>query len=384
MHSVLVLADIRDAAQRRVAILDHLHFLDHAPRDRVQVTYVNMAESPPFDPGWLAHDVVVLHTTLLCWRWQSWFHQVAPQLAWLEQYQGLVVAMPQDEYNHAHILDRWLAELRTQIVVTCFDERTRALLYPRLHTRAYFQPALTGFLNPQRVAQRGRPAVSSRALDVVYRANHSQPWIGWLGHLKVSLGVEGPARLAATGLRTDISVRREDTVLGEAWLDFLASGRTVLGSESGSSVFDRHGEVQLHVRTLLGEQPQLSFDELDALMHGELTRYHFGALGPRHLEATLTGTVQVLVEGEYQGILRPWEHYIPITRDLASLAQLHEVMADEAFLQRLADQAYEEIALSGLYTYDRFAITMLDLFDLFRSARTADRAVPTLENRVNA
>jgi hypothetical protein len=51
------------------------------------------------------------------------------------------------------------------------------------------------------------------------------------------------------------------------------------------------------------------------------------------------------------------------------LATLHEVMADGAFLQRVADQAYEEIAASGLYTYDRFATTMLDLFELFLSTR---------------
>ena len=367
--SILMLADIRDAAQRRVAILDHMRFLDHAPAERVRVTYVNVAEQPAFDPRWLEHDVVILHTTLLCWRWQPWFQQIVPSIAWLRDYRGLVVAMPQDEYNHAHILDRWLLELNTQIVVTCFDETTRPLLYPRLHNRAYFQRGLTGFLNPQRVAQIRRPPVAGRPIDVVYRANHSAPWIGWLGHCKATLGLEGPARLAPTGLRTDISVRREDTILGDAWLDFLASGRAVLGSESGSSVLDRVGEVQLHARTLLDEHPQLTFDALNALMAGELTRFHFGALGPRHLEATLTGTVQVLVEGEYQGVLRPWEHYIPIARDLSTLSTLHEVMADGAFLQRVADQAYEEIAASGLYTYDRFATTMLDLFELFLSTR---------------
>lgn len=369
--SVLMLADIRDAAQHRVAILDHMRFLDHAPVERVRVTYVNVAEQPSFDPRWLEHDVIILHTTLLCWRWQLWFKQIAPSIAWLADYRGLVVAMPQDEYDHAHILDRWLLELNTQIVVTCFDESTRPLLYPRLHNRAYFQQGLTGFLNPQRVAQIPRPPVASRPLDVVYRANHSPPWTGWLGHIKASLGTEGPRLLAPTGLRTDISVRREDTILGDAWLDFLASGRTVLGSESGSSVLDRHGEVQLHARALLQDQPTLTFEELDALMAGELTRFHFGALGPRHLEATLTGTVQVLVEGDYQGVLRPWEHYIPVSRDLSSLGTLHEVMADGAFLQRVADQAYEEIAASGQYTYDRFATTMLDLFELFLSTRRA-------------
>jgi hypothetical protein len=373
MLSVLVLSDIRNAAQRRVAILDHIHCLDHATQGRVAVTYVNMAEVAAPDPCWLEFDVVVLHTTLLCWRWHPQFSQLAARVAWLEEFTGLVVAMPQDEYNHAHTLDDWLHTLGVQVVVTCFDASTRALLYPQMHARAYFVEALTGFLTPSRIPEVRRLArpTDARQTDVIYRANNSPFWIGWLGYTKSRLGTDGARILAETSLRCDISVRPADTVLGEEWLGFLSSSRVILGSESGSSVLDRRGEIGRHVRTLLADQPDLSFEATDELTGGELTRYHFGALGPRHLEAIMTGTVQVLVEGAYQGILRPWEHYIPVKRDLSDLAAIPEHIGNPTLMRDIAECALEECVLSGTYGYDRFADHLLDVIDLFRSVQHA-------------
>jgi hypothetical protein len=367
--SVLMLCDIRNAAQKRVAILDHVRCLEHAAEGRVRVTYVNMAEVKAFDPRWLEHDVIVLHTTLLCWRWHPQFLALAKSLEWMQQFRGIVVAMPQDEYDHAHALDDWLTSLNVQIVVTCFGEAFRPLLYPRMHSTAYFVEALTGYLHPERVAHARTHALplSARRTDVVYRANHLPYWFGWLGNIKARLGLEGPRLLAQTGLRTNISVKAEDTVLGDQWLDFLGGSRAILGSESGSSVLDRRGEVAMHVRALLANRPTLSFDEANALMDGELSRYHFAALGPRHLEAVMTGTVQVLVDGDFGGVLRPWVHYVPLQRDLSDLAQLGDVMRDDAMMARIAAQAFADVVESGAFTYARFASHLLDIIDLFRS-----------------
>lgn len=371
MLSVLVLCDIRNAAQKRLAILDHIHLLDHATPGRVSVRYVNVAEVTAVDPGWLAHDVIVLHTTLLCWRWHAQFQALARQLAWLHAYTGLVVAMPQDEYDHAHTLDEWLVSLGTQMIVTCFGEAHRALLYPRMHRRAFFVEALTGYLHPGRISEAlaHRLPLADRTTDIVYRANHLPYWFGWLGQIKARLGTEAPQRLSGTGLRTDISVRAEDTVLGAQWLDFLGGSRAILGSESGSSVLDRRGEIALHVRSLLADEPAMTFERADALCNGELSRYHFAALGPRHLEAIMTGTVQILVEGAYSGLFRPWVHYLPVQRDLSDLASVAAQLRDTELITRIAEQAYEEFVASGAYGYDRFANHLLDVIDLFRSVQ---------------
>ncbi len=372
MRTVLVLYDIHSEAQKRVAILDHIRFLDHAPADRVRVRYVNMAEVATPDPSWREHDVIVLHTTLLCWRWQGTFSQSAQRLSWMRDYTGLIVAMPQDEYDHAHTLDDWMASLGVHIVLTCFGETDRALLYPRMHRRAFFVETLTGYLHPERVANARRHGVPNheRRTDIVYRANHLPFWFGWLGHIKAQLGLVAPRLLSTTNLSTDISVRPEDTILGDHWLSFLGSARAILGSESGSSVLDKRGEVAMHVRALLADAPGLSFEDTDALCRGELTRHHFAAIGPRHLESIMTGTLQVLVEGSYSNLFRPWEHYLPVKRDLSDLAEVAGALRDEHLVTRITTKAYEDFVGSGAYGYDRLAQHVLNVIDLFASVRS--------------
>ncbi len=83
--------------------------------------------------------------------------------------------------------------------------------------------------------------------------------------------------------------------------------------------------------------------------------YRFFALSPRHFEAILTKTCQVLVEGRYDGILEAEKHYIPLKRDFSNLEEVLEKVQDKAAVQVMAERAYEDIYLSGKYTYRTFA-----------------------------
>ncbi len=367
--SVLVLYDIRSESQKRVAILDHVRFLDHAPEGAVRLSYLNMAERPAFDPRWLEHDVIVLHTTLLCWRWQAHFPALAGQLDWMHRFDGVVVALPQDEYDHAHTLDDWLARLRVKVVVTVLAESHRILLYPQMHDRAFFIEGLTGYVHPERAAAAAKTCVplEQRTHDVVYRANNLPYWFGWLGQIKSRLGTEGARVLSRGSLRTDISIRPSDTVLGDGWISFLSGSVSILGSESGSSVLDRRGEVAAHIRALLAERPGLTFEDADAFSGGELTRFHFAAIGPRHLEAIMTGTVQLLVEGSYGGHFTPWEHYIPLQRDLSDLHRVPEYLADRSMVQRIIERARADFIESGSHDYAVLARNVIDVAALFRT-----------------
>ena len=83
--------------------------------------------------------------------------------------------------------------------------------------------------------------------------------------------------------------------------------------------------------------------------------HRFAALSPRHLEAASTGTAQLLVEGEYDGVLEANRHYLPVKADFSNLSDALEETRDPRALQPLADAAYEEICLSGRYSYRRLA-----------------------------
>jgi hypothetical protein len=61
----------------------------------------------------------------------------------------------------------------------------------------------------------------------------------------------------------------------------------------------------------------------------------------------------LLVEGGYDGVLEPGRHFLPVKADFSDLEGALAETRDPRRLQRLADAAYEEICLSGRYSYER-------------------------------
>jgi hypothetical protein len=62
----------------------------------------------------------------------------------------------------------------------------------------------------------------------------------------------------------------------------------------------------------------------------------------------------VLVEGEYNGILRPGEHYIELRRDFSNLDEVLDLIEDDTQRESLTEAAYRDVVASGAYTYQRF------------------------------
>jgi hypothetical protein len=336
----------------RATIRQHLRLFEAAPAGHV-VHYVNVALGVPPAARRARFDAVVLHTTLLCARWFAQFPAVRERLAWLADVPALKIALPQDEYDHAAVLDDWLADLNVQVVGTNFNDHLRPILYPRLNGTARFVHVLTGYLD-ERTARTVAPTLrppAERPLDIVYRANRLPYWFGRHGQLKHEVAVRVAEAADRLGLKTDISTDSRDTIQSDRWYAFLASARATIGCESGASALDPRGEIQATVRQILADRPDLTFDEVSALLPRGWDDYRFFAIGPRHLEAVLTRTCQVLVEGEYDGLLRPHEHFLPLRRDFGNLAEVLAQVRDDALVSKITDRAYEDICRSGRVTY---------------------------------
>jgi hypothetical protein len=149
----------------------------------------------------------------------------------------------------------------------------------------------------------------------------------------------------------------------------------VIGAESGSSVLDPRGAVRARIRELLAAQPTLGFDDLASELPEGWDSWRFFAISPRHLEAVVTKTAQVLVEGTYSRVLEPDRHYIPLRRDFSNLDEVLERVHDHRLLQETADRAYEEIYIGGAYRYRDFAAAIRDVLQTAPgSARPVRRA----------
>jgi hypothetical protein len=328
-----------------LSVRQHLHLLDG--RD-AQVLYRNAIESAPPWLAWTQPDLCILHTTFLCVRWNYDFVEYRRRFRWIARLDCPKVALPQDEYDHAAVLDEWLLELGATSVYSCFGADEWETLYPRLLGKAAFHETLTGFIDADAAAVLRRRIVphAHRPCDIVYRARNLPYWFGSHGQLKHRIAEVVQERADALDLRTDISTRPEDTVYGARWFDFLMSGRAVIGAESGSSVLDARGEIQRRVSRLLAEQPDLTFEQVDVQMPAGWDSYAFFAVSPRHLEAVITKTAQVLVEGRYSGVLEPETHYIPLRRDFSNVDQALERLQDVETVEAMAERAYHDVYLS--------------------------------------
>ena len=312
-------------------------------------------------PKWLRglrFDAVVLHTTLLGVRWMPSFARWKRRLAWLADMDAVKVAFPQDDYSYAETLDAWLEELGVSVIGTVLDARHRNELYPRIGANAAFYDVLTGYID-EGSAQRVQSRLGkTRPHDVVYRARRLPYWLGSHGQLKHRIGLAAEASGRQAGLRCDISTLPHQVILGDAWLDFMASGRATIGAESGASALDRRGEIQREVESLLAADPDLPFDAVAAQLPAGWDDYEFFAVSPRHLEAVVTKTAQVLVEGRYSGVLEPNVHYIPVRRDLADIDEALEQLKDARVPEGIADQAYADVYRSGRYSSRRLTETL--------------------------
>jgi len=246
-------------------------------------------------------DAVVLHYSFLGYRTiGSDFYLYERAYGWVLDLGAPLVAVPQDEGNFIEVLDEWLFRWRVAAVLSVPCRPARSLS-PRTRRIARMRRCLPGYIHEdsaQALRSSLRP-LAERPLDLVYRARELPPWIGSWGQMKSQLAhraVEAAAQVG--GLKLDVSTRQEDTVTGEAWFGFLASGRATLGCEGGWSCLDQRGEGQAFLQELQRLEPELSSQELLARMPEAWDQERLFTVTPRHFEAVVTKTAQVLVEGE--------------------------------------------------------------------------------------
>lgn len=344
----------------RPAIYAHLHAIDWSAASH-NVLYYNAFYAPP---SWLRRarfDAVILHTTFLCMRWSHTFYDWKWKLRWVAELDCGKLAMPQDEYDHSEVLDEWLYEWKVSVIFSNFDRSHHPMLYPLMHKTASFYKAFTGYIDENAIRRWGgrQPSLEERPIDLVYRATRLPYWFGGHGQMKAEIADRVGGRARARGMKCDISTRPEDTIVGDRWEKFLASGRAIIGCESGSSVLDRCGEIKAWIQTKIQSDPAISYQQIGQTLPKGWDGHRFFAIGPRHFEAVVTKTCQVLVEGQYDGVFEADRHYIPLKRDYSNLDEVLDKLKNVQLMSKIVEQAYADICQSGKYSYRALA-SMID------------------------
>lgn len=358
---LLVLYHLRGTAQLplRAAIADHLKCWER--HSQFRVIYHNYA----FGFDWAEYadlplSGVILDTLALNLRWSpEVFRARTASLRALRQFQGPKIALPQDEFIHTDALCEFLAEIGVTDILSAGSRETAEQIYRAALPDVRLGQKLTGYLESETLARIDRLAAETheRDIDVSYRAWHAEAWLGHHGRLKVQVAQEAMALGPAySQLRFDISTDDADVLTGDDWYRFLLRSRCTLGVEGGASLLDRDGSIAARTRAYVAEHPDADFETIRAACFpNDDSKLALFAIGPRHLEACATRTCQLLVEGDYQGILLAGRDYIPINKDFSNLPDVLDRVRDrDPAIAAAAESAYQHVVASGDYTYRRF------------------------------
>jgi hypothetical protein len=346
----------------RATIRDHLYSFDRYSTGRT--AYLNLAVRRRV-PAWVRRvpwDLVVFHTSYLAtYRWTPdgapWLRRRSEPLRGLGRVR---VALPQDDFLRSDLVADVMEELGVDHVFTPVPPSEHEKVYGRMDLeRVRFHLALTGYLDDDEVARMVRIAEEvgeeGRDIDVGYRAWHAAKWLGRHGQLKTEIARLFAERGPKHGLRVDISTDDRDVLYGDDWSRFMARSRYTIGVEGGASILDRDGSLRARVYDYELEHPDATFEEVEAACFpgrdGELALY---AVSPRHLEACVSRTCQVLVRGDYNGVLEADRHYLALEPDFSNLDEVLETMRRDDRRAAIADAAFEDVVRGGRWTYRGF------------------------------
>jgi hypothetical protein len=186
----------------------------------------------------------------------------------------------------------------------------------------------------------------SRIRDIGFVGAVYPEFIGDVERTRLIHEVE--AQAAAHQLRFEL---RKGNVPRLEWARFLADSEGTVGAESGSYFLDREGLLIRRAKKYQAAHPSTPFAELFERFfdHPEVEYVSGKCISSRHFEAVGTQTAQILLAGEYNGILQAGEHYISVEKDLSNLDEALRAFGDVEFRRAVAERAYEHVL--GAHTY---------------------------------
>lgn len=354
----------------RTTVHDHLYcFQKYSNHDCV---YFNAAiRKVPKYLLKMQFDLVIFHTLFLAQRWsQENFRKLVLKTRRLKEIKATKIIMPQDEFLNTDTLCDFINDYDIDIIFSVMPNSEWPRIYHKVDLNAIqCYRILTGYLADQSVETIN--AVLSkkipRTVDIGYRAWKSAAWLGRHGMLKRQVAEVFQKKLSHSNITMDISVKDGDTFVGKSWFNFLCRCRYTIGVNGGSSMLDRDGEIKRRTEAYENQYPEADFDKIEKnCFKGLDGTANLVAISPRHLEACATKTCQILIEGDYNGILKPGKHFIELKKDFSNLNTVVKMVEDDTLRSEIVENAYFDIVKSGKYNYQSFVNYVIKQCDLYK------------------
>jgi hypothetical protein len=282
----------------------------------------------------------------------------------LVAYCGPKFVAVQDEYDDTNLLRRELGRLGSSVVLTCVPQEALEYVYPRnMFPDVRFETVLSGYVSDELLTIEDIRPLVERPIIVGYRGRDLIGRYGGLARQKAEIGLRVREACLRRGIACDIAVDEASRIYGPDWFAFIKSCRVMLGTESGSNVFDFDGSIAELYRTMKAADPELSYEQFCPMVAEHEKAIDMGQISSRMFEAAAMRTAMVLTRGRYSGLLKPDEHYIPLELDYSNLNSVLRQIQDISALEEMVERAYRDLIASNAYSYRAYVHRMDELVE---------------------
>ncbi len=350
-YKILVVYGYRDYPVRSTS-WNHLYA--HGNYSGHDCYYLNLAVNRvPWYIKCIKFDLIIFDTLFFVRFKRDYFEGLMRRAAVLKKSAAIKIMLPQDEFINTDLLCRFANEFSIDHIFSVAPESEWSKIYDGIdHSKILIHKVLTGYLDQASIETITATSNIARDIDIGYCAADPPFWHGRHGMLK---GQIGEAFLNCPGtkdLHMEIIIPKGHPFLGNDWLYFLMRCKYTLGVEGGTSILDRDGSIRECTESYLHKYPGASFEEVEQhCFPGVDGSFKLFALSPRHLEACAARTCQILIEGDYDGVLKPWRHYLPLKKDFSNFEEILALVHDDTLRDRIVMQAHNDIIMSNKYSY---------------------------------
>lgn len=272
----------------------------------------------------------------------------------LAAFKGLKILSIQDEYDYTFKTRAAILECGFDVILSVLPPYSHEYIYGKeIVERCRIIHTLTGFAPTLDPKEFKYVNLRERPIEIGYRGRDIGARYGKLGELKAKVGNVFIEECAKRNIACDISIDESRRIYSDKWFEFLGNCRAVLGSDSGSNVFDFDGSIVAKFKDLsqqLGRPP--THEEFAPYVKTRENEVEIGEISPRVFEAAFTKSALVLVAGSYSGIIEPNIHYIPINSDFTNLDEVFVKLDDFENLEKMVQRTFDDLIKSDAYSYE--------------------------------
>lgn len=276
-----------------------------------------------------------------------------------ESTKSFKIAFFQDEYQYCQERYKIINRLGIDLIYSLLNAEYFNKIYLTNTNVREVKNTLTGYVCDSLVdkGKKYSKTFKDRSIDVGYRARNLPYHYGRGAREKAEIADKfiDAVKVKASHLKLDISTKEQDRIYGNNWYKFISNCKFMLGVMAGTSIFDINGHIKKLVENYLKKHPNSSFEDVESsilLLYEEKINYR--TISPRIFECSALRTCMILYRDTYQGIVNPYEHYIPLNKDFSNIDSVFEKMMDQRYVNKLLDRSYIDLIESNKYHYRKF------------------------------